>query len=40
MIAPLETLELALLLGVWFALNMSMIRDWVSQRSKHSGVDR
>jgi hypothetical protein len=38
--AAISDIEFILLVGAWFALNMSLFRDWMSQRSEKAGVSR
>jgi hypothetical protein len=40
MISMVNDIEIAILVGVWFALNLSMIRDWMARRSRDTGADR
>jgi len=38
MIASLNDIEIILLVGAWFALNLSLIRDWIAQRGQNREV--
>jgi hypothetical protein len=31
-----NAIEIAILVGIWFALNLSMVRDWIAQRGLDS----
>jgi hypothetical protein len=33
-------IEIVILVGVWFALNLSMIRDWMAARSRNTNGSR
>lgn len=39
--AAVNTIEILILVAIWFALNLSMIRDWIAERKGHTrGVSR
>jgi hypothetical protein len=33
-------IEIVILVGVWFALNLSLIQDWMATKSRDPGIDR
>jgi hypothetical protein len=33
-------IEIVILVGAWFALNLSLIQDWIATKSRDLGVDR
>jgi hypothetical protein len=34
--AALNNIEIIILVVIWFALNLSMIRDWIAERGGHT----
>jgi hypothetical protein len=38
--AALNDIEIILLSGAWFALNLSLIRDWMFRRGQNKEVGR
>jgi len=38
--ATINNIEIVILVGIWIALNLSLIRDWIDQRNKDSGTAR
>jgi hypothetical protein len=40
MMTMVNDIEIVILVGVWFALNLSMIRDWIATRSRDTGAAR
>jgi len=38
--ATINNIEIVILVGIWIALNLSLIRDWIDQRNKDSGAAR